>query len=93
SMAIIGKNKAIASVGRYRITGLPAWVLWAGVHVAFLVGFRNRLRVLSSWAWSWLLNSHDARLITGDSRLRIREPQGEGFEPTQDADTQPGASR
>ncbi|MEM6332644.1 MAG: hypothetical protein AAF823_04825 [Planctomycetota bacterium] len=82
SMAIIGKNKAIASVGRYQIAGFPAWLLWAGVHIAFLVGFRNRLRVLSSWAWSWLLDSHDARLITGDSRLTIHDPQGGGFERT-----------
>jgi len=82
SMAIIGKNKAVAAVGRFRMTGMLAWMLWAGVHVAFLVGFRNRLRVLLSWAWSWFLDTHDARLIIGESRLGIRRPQGAGFEPT-----------
>lgn len=80
SMAIIGKNRAVASVGKRQVVGFPAWVLWAGVHIAFLVGFRNRVRVLLSWAWSWILNSHDARLITGESKLRIRVPQGDGFE-------------
>ncbi|MEL6498172.1 MAG: NAD(P)/FAD-dependent oxidoreductase [Planctomycetota bacterium] len=81
SMAIIGKNKAVASVGRYKIAGFFAWILWAGVHIAFLVTFHNRLQVLLSWAWSWLLDRHDARLIVGESRLRIRKAQGAGFEP------------
>ena len=84
SMAIIGKNKAVAAVGRARVAGFPAWLLWAGVHIAFLVGFRNRVRVLMNWSWAWLFNSHDARLIVGDSRLRVRRPQGEGFEPSGD---------
>ncbi|MEM1071607.1 MAG: NAD(P)/FAD-dependent oxidoreductase [Planctomycetota bacterium] len=85
SMAMIGKNKAIASVGRYQVAGFVAWLLWAAVHIAFLVGFRNRLRVMLNWAWSWVLDSHDARLIIGESRLRIRRPQGEGFEPVSDS--------
>ncbi|MEL6797211.1 MAG: NAD(P)/FAD-dependent oxidoreductase [Planctomycetota bacterium] len=86
SMAIIGKNKAVAAVGRHKMTGFVAWLLWAGVHIAFLVNFRNRLQVLLSWAWSWVLDSHDARLIVGESRLRIRKAQGAGFEPTMPAE-------
>lgn len=81
SMAIIGKNKAVASVGRFKMAGMFAWMLWAVVHIAFIVGFRNRFRVLLNWAWSWILDTHDARLITGDSRLGVRRPQGAGFEP------------
>ncbi len=81
SMAIIGKNKAVASVGRFKMAGMIAWMLWAVVHIAFIVGFRNRFRVLLNWAWSWILDTHDARLITGDSRLGVRRPQGAGFEP------------
>ncbi|MEM9664267.1 MAG: NAD(P)/FAD-dependent oxidoreductase [Bacteroidota bacterium] len=79
SMAIIGKNKAVASVGGQRVAGFPAWLLWAGVHIAFLVGFRNRVRVLFDWVIAWLLDSHDARLIIGTSRLRVNTPQGAGF--------------
>lgn len=80
SMAIIGRNRAVAEVGNTKVAGFLAWLLWAVVHIAFLVGFRNRLRVLFNWACGWLLNSHDARLIVGDSRLRIRLPKGPGFE-------------
>ncbi len=80
SMAIIGKNRAVAFVGGFQFTGFIAWVLWAVVHIAFLVGFRNRLRVMFNWAIQWLLDSHDARLIVGENTLRIVQPAGEGVE-------------
>lgn len=67
TMAIIGKAKAVAVIGRFKTGGFPAWLLWGGVHIAFLIGFRNRLKVLASWFWSWLLNARDARLITGQA--------------------------
>lgn len=82
SMAIIGKNRAVAAVGRAEIGGFVAWVLWAVVHIAFLVSFRNRIRVLFNWGAGWLLNSHDARLIIGKNQLSVRLPQGRpGFVP------------
>ena len=65
TLAIIGKAKAVAVIGRLRTGGFLAWLLWGGVHIAFLIGFRNRLKVLASWFWSWLLNARDARMITG----------------------------
>ncbi|MEM6315645.1 MAG: NAD(P)/FAD-dependent oxidoreductase, partial [Planctomycetota bacterium] len=80
SMAIIGKNKAVAAVAGRCFAGFPAWLLWALVHVVFLVGFRNRIRVLFNWALVWLLNSHDARIIVGERKLNVREPRGAGFE-------------
>lgn len=81
SMAIIGKNRAVAAIGDRHYTGFVAWVLWAVVHIAFLVGFRNRVRVLFDWGVKWLLNSHDARLIVGDTDPGVRKPIGKGFAP------------
>jgi NADH dehydrogenase len=75
SMAIIGNAKAVAVIGRLRTGGFLAWLIWGGIHIAFLIGFRNRLQVLLSWFWSWLLNARDARLITGDARLDIQSPR------------------
>ncbi|MFG0245197.1 MAG: NAD(P)/FAD-dependent oxidoreductase [Phycisphaerales bacterium JB052] len=83
SMAIIGKNRAVATIGSRRFAGFIAWVLWAFVHIAFLVGFRNRIRVLFNWGVKWLLNSHDARLIVGDTRMHMSKPTGRGFTPKQ----------
>jgi NADH dehydrogenase len=74
-MAIIGNAKAVAVIGRLQTAGFLAWLIWGGIHIAFLIGFRNRLQVLLSWFWSWLLNARDARLITGDARLDIQSPR------------------
>ncbi len=63
-MATIGRSRAIADLGgRLRVAGFPAWVLWIVVHIYFLVGFRNRLFVVLSWAWSYLTFRRGARLI------------------------------
>jgi NADH dehydrogenase len=79
SMAVIGKAKAVAQLGKLTFGGFLAWLVWGGVHIAFLIGFRNRLSVLFSWFWSWLLNSRDARLITGEARLNIKDPRPSEF--------------
>jgi NADH dehydrogenase len=71
SMAVIGKARAVAQVGRFEFGGFVAWLVWGAIHIAFLIGFRNRLQVLFSWFWNWLLNARDARLITGDAELHI----------------------
>jgi NADH dehydrogenase len=81
SMAVIGKAKAVAEIGRLKFGGFLAWLVWGGIHIAFLIGFRNRVQVLISWFWNWLLNARDARLITGDARLDIRIPRSDEFVP------------
>jgi NADH dehydrogenase len=65
TMATIGRKKAVAQIGRLRLSGYPAWLLWSLAHVYFLVGFRNRASVLMSWAWSYLTYERGSRLITG----------------------------
>jgi NADH:ubiquinone reductase (H+-translocating) len=77
SMAVIGKAKAVAQIGRFTCGGFLAWLLWGGIHIAFLIGFRNRVQVMIAWFWNWLLNARDARLITGNARLDIRLPRGD----------------
>jgi len=79
SMAIIGKSQAVAEIGGFRFGGFFAWLIWGGIHVLFLVGYRNRLQVLASWFWNWLINARDARLITGDAQLEIEAPRSAGF--------------
>jgi NADH dehydrogenase len=81
SMAVIGKARAVAQIGRLHFGGFPAWLVWGGIHIAFLIGFRNRLQVLFSWFWNWLLNARDARLITGNARLDIHVARPPEFIP------------
>lgn len=68
ALATIGKSRAVAQVGGWRLSGFVAWLLWGLVHIFFLIGFRNRLIVTSKWFWNWLIGARDARLITGDTR-------------------------
>jgi NADH dehydrogenase FAD-containing subunit/uncharacterized membrane protein YphA (DoxX/SURF4 family) len=68
SMATIGRKAAIADFGFMKLSGMLAWWLWGAVHVAFLVGARNRLTVLLDWAWAYLTYRRGIRLITGEAR-------------------------
>jgi len=78
-MAVIGKAKAVAQIGGFKFGGFFAWLLWGTIHIAFLIGFRNRAQVMFAWFWNWLLNARDARLITGNATLDIRTPRSEEF--------------
>ncbi len=64
SMATIGKAKAIAMFGKLQFSGFIAWLLWAFVHILFLIGFRNRLGVMLEWGATMLTGERGVRLIT-----------------------------
>ncbi len=72
-MATIGRSRAIAEVGRFKFSGFAAWMVWLLVHVYYLTGFRNRVFVVLSWAWSYLSFRRGARLIVG-KEWRIAPP-------------------
>src|SRR6476619_1540008 len=74
SMATIGRNKAVADLKFFHLSGLPAWLAWLFVHIIFLVGFRNRLLVLLQWAWAYLTFDKGARLITRNFQSEHRPP-------------------
>jgi NADH dehydrogenase len=63
-MATLGRAAAVAERGRWRFSGLTAWLAWLLVHVLFLVGFRNRAAVLLQWAHHYATFAREARLIT-----------------------------
>lgn len=85
SMATIGKAHAVAEIGNWRFGGFFAWLLWGAIHIFFLVGFRNRFTVFSKWLWNWIINARDARLILGDSKLRIEQILGDELLTIEDA--------
>jgi NADH dehydrogenase len=71
-MATIGRASAVAKVEwpfHAHLSGFPAWFTWIAVHIFFLIGFRNRIAVLSQWMWQYFTFTRSARLITGDQRL------------------------
>ncbi len=67
-LATIGRSRAVALLGKRRFSGMPAWLLWLGIHIFFLIGFRNRLSVLFDWAWAYLTWQRSARVILEERR-------------------------
>ena len=65
SLATIGRMAAVAQFGRLKLSGLLAWWVWLVAHIAFLIGFRNRLVVLLDWAWAYWTYQRHARIVTG----------------------------
>lgn len=65
TMATIGKAKAVAEIKGFKLTGLLAWLAWSLVHIFFLIGFRNRFRVMIEWIWYYITKKHGTRLIVG----------------------------
>ncbi len=65
-MATIGRRAAVAELpSGIRLTGTPAWLAWLGLHIVFLLGFRNRIAVILNWTWRYLWWRRGPRVIAG----------------------------
>jgi NADH dehydrogenase len=79
SMATISRFKAVALVGNIRVTGFIAWLMWLGVHLVYLTGFKNRLGALGHWAVSFLGRGRSERTATEQqifARTALQRLQG-----------------
>ena len=79
-VAVIGRLSGVTNIpwlGPFgRQGGFTAWLLWLGIHIAYLIGFANRIVVIVRWAGSFLTHGRGTRLITGESLLPpIEEPE------------------
>ena len=71
SMATIGRHDAVAEFPNGRtLSGTIGWIAWLGLHLVYLLGFRNRVNVFVNWAWNYLTYDRASRLLTqtDDSR-------------------------
>jgi NADH:quinone reductase (non-electrogenic) len=71
SLATIGRQRDIVQMGRFKLKGFLAWVLWSVAHIYFLIGFRNRLVVATNWLWNYVTFQRGTRLITGMAGARM----------------------
>jgi NADH dehydrogenase len=85
NMATIGRNRAVAQIGRWKLSGYIAWLMWLFVHVTLLIGFRSRLAVMGEWAWAYFTRERSARLIIGGT-----ESQAWAARPPANQDAVPG---
>jgi len=96
SMATVGKSRAVVELGRLHFGGLLAWIAWMALHVTVLIGFRNRLAVLSSWVYAYVFFRRGSRLITNLQPASVLEPIAPATAvspPALTAGSAPGAAR
>ena len=79
-VAVIGRLSGVTNIGWLgpfgRQGGFLAWMLWLGIHIVYLIGFANRIVVVTRWAWSFLTHGRGSRLITGQPLLpEIEDPE------------------
>jgi NADH dehydrogenase len=72
-LATIGRAKAVAQFGPLSLSGVTAWLVWCFVHIFFLIGFRNRFRVMFEWIWYYLTFKPGARLIYWKERRHLED--------------------
>lgn len=72
SMAMIGRGNAVAAIGDRHFGGFIGWLAWMLVHVMFLIGFGNKLLVMTEWFWNFVLGRRRAWLITSDPPVEIK---------------------
>jgi NADH dehydrogenase len=87
-LATIGRHKAVADLGRFRMTGRIAWWFWLFIHIMYLAGFRNRVSVFVQWAYSYLTWQRGVRLISGEMTRTRRD--GEAVDRPAAGPTIPG---
>ncbi|MET0224937.1 MAG: NAD(P)/FAD-dependent oxidoreductase [Dokdonella sp.] len=68
NLATIGRMAAVVDLRGFRLSGFFAWLFWLVAHVFFLIGFRNRMVVLTEWIWSYFTYQRHARIIIGRER-------------------------
>ena len=66
SLAVIGRNKAVAHFGPFKFSGFFAWLIWIFIHIRYLIEYDNKMLVMMQWGWYYLTMKRGARLITGD---------------------------
>jgi NADH dehydrogenase len=73
NLAVVGRTFAIADLRFWRSSGFLAWLLWAGVHIYFLIGFANRVFVSLRWTMAFVANRRTVRIFPGE--VAVIEPE------------------
>ena len=76
SFAVIGRGAAVGvAFKKLHMSGFFAWLMWLGIHLAFLIGFRNRIAVLFNWSYVYLTHRRHAQIIVGEGASIERKPE------------------
>lgn len=76
-MATVGRNRAVAEIGRMKFSGWTAWVLWLVIHLRSILGVKNKIIVLVNWVWNYFSYDQSLRLILSPKQQnRQTHPHG-----------------
>jgi len=90
SMAIISRFRAVAMIGRLRVTGVLAWLMWLGLHLIYITGFKSRVTALLHWAVSFIGRGRSERTTT-EQQIFARSALGRLKHGAADLVSDPGA--
>lgn len=77
TMATVGRDMAVADIGKIHISGFIAWLTWMFIHLLSILGMRNKLSVLIDWTWSYFTYGTSLRLLLHTSKWPLRSRWGE----------------
>jgi NADH:ubiquinone reductase (H+-translocating) len=77
TLATIGRTRAVAHIGRLQLAGVPAFVVWGFVHLAYLVGWGNRFEAVTRWLWTLAARNRRERLISMASLVSDEQVRAE----------------
>ena len=77
TMATVGRNKAIAQIGKMTFSGIFAWILWMAIHLISILGVRTKATVLLNWIWNYCTYSTSLRLLMRPVKYPIRKHWGD----------------
>lgn len=91
SLAVVGRNRAVAERGSLHFAGFFAWLMWAFIHIAYLIEFQSRIVVMFRWAINYITRKRGVRLITGEGLEQPKQAEPTGVHPEPEVDnTKPG---
>ncbi len=77
TMATVGRDMAVADLGKTHFSGFFAWILWMFIHLISILGMRNKISVLIDWVWAYFSYGTSLRLLLHTSRWPLRSRWGE----------------
>ena len=81
SMAVVGKGFAVLQAGKIQLSGFPAWLAWAAVHLEFLAQSSLRVSVFVQWVWTYITGQRGSRLIVNHHGSQEQHPAGKTISP------------
>lgn len=72
TMATVGRNRAVADIGKMHLSGFPAWFIWMFIHLISILGMRNKISVLINWIWAYFSYQSSLRILIRPDKYPVK---------------------